>query len=803
MPISMVFGFPHAPGILTNRDHRNGFLFSRRNMDYSEFIGNKIIKRERNGFDVTADEINSVLFDWQRVIVQWAVGLGKAALFEECGAGKTLQQVEWARLVAEHSNHKVLILSPLAVAHQTVREGTKINVPIDYVRSQEEAESSSCKVVITNYEMLEAFDASYFSGVVLDESSILKSFTGSTKRKLLEAFKDTPYKLCCTATPAPNDHLEIGNHAEFLNIMPSNEMISRWFINDSMQAGGYRLKGHAEKDFWKWVTSWAVCVSTPSDLGYPDDGYILPELQIKTHIVAVDHTRAYANGRLIVDGSLSATSMWREKRETAADRCAKAIDIIGNSNDSFIVWCDTNDEADLLLNMLEDRDDVVEVRGSDSIKEKETKLNSFTDGVSKIIITKPDIAGFGLNWQHCHNMIFVGVTYSFEKTYQALRRSWRFGQKYPVNAHLIYAESEGDIYKTILRKQEDFKTMQHAMNTAMSENGLVRGTDVNLRVDVDEETASGAGWDLYLGDSCEVIKRIPDNSIDLSVYSPPFSNLYIYSDALQDMGNSANDEEFFEHYKFLISELHRITYPGRLSVVHCKDLPLYANRDGAAGLKDFPGMIIKAHEDCGWIYHSRVTIWKDPVIEMQRTKNHGLLWKNFTTRSEVVRQGMADYLIVFRKWDGVNGTESPKPVKHANMTKNNPYIGDNPPERWDSERDYSIQLWQRYASPVWFDINQTNVLNGKLARENGDEKHICPLQLDVIARAIDIWSNPGDVVFSPFAGIGSEGYQALKMNRRFIGIELKRSYWQQAQRYLKQAEFDASVPTLFDIDDFS
>jgi DNA modification methylase len=767
-------------------------------MNYSEFIQTKNNTRANSsGFDISTGDVNDTLFDWQREIVKWACKLGKSALFEECGMGKTFQQIEWARLISENTGGNVLVVSPLAVAHQTIAEGAKINVEILYCRHQDEVKPG---ITITNYDMLKEFDAIQFVGVVLDESSILKSFTGSTKRMILEMFEHTKYKLCCTATPSPNDHLELGNHAEFLNIMPSNEMISRWFINDSMQAGGYRLKGHAANDYWDWVSSWAVMISKPSDIGYSDDGFILPELKVQEHIVEVDNTRAFDDGRLFVDGTLSATGMWAEKRETALDRCLKAFEIVGGSQDKFILWCDTNNEADLLTKMFSDYD-FVEVRGSDSVKEKERKLTLFSDGGTHIIITKPDIAGFGLNWQHCHNMIFVGVTYSFEKTYQALRRSWRFGQKYPVHAHLIYAESEGDVYQTIIRKQETFREMQREMSKAMKRNGLIKKDRLELNVNDNFTKESGKNWEIYNGDSCQIMPTLPDNSIDLSVYSPPFSNLYIYSDSTFDLGNSASDEEFFEHYKFIIKELHRITLPGRLSVVHCKDLPLYANRDGAAGLKDFPGRIIKAHEECGWIYHSRVTIWKDPVIEMQRTKNHGLLWKNFIVRGEVSRQGMADYLIVFRKWEGVEGTQSPKSVCHDLGTME--YIGEEPPTVWDSDRDFSIQLWQKYASPVWFDIRQTNVLNTRQAKDDQDEKHICPLQLDVIDRSIDLWSNKGDVVFSPFAGIGSEGYEAIKMGRRFLGIELKEAYYQQAIKYLSNAEFESNLPTLFDMDNFT
>lgn len=284
--------------------------------------------------------------------------------------------------------------------------------------------------------------------------------------------------------------------------------------------------------------------------------------------------------------------------------------------------------------------------------------------------------------------------------------------------------------------------------------------------------ASGNDWTLYCGDSVEVIKGIPDSSVDFSIYSPPFSNLYIYSNSVSDMGNAANHAEFFKHYEYLLTELHRITVPGRLVSVHCKDLPLYHGRDGAAGLYDFPGDCIQAHKRTGWTFHSRVTIWKDPVIEMQRTKNHGLLYKNFKVRGEVCRQGMADYVLTFRKWEGVDGTESTKPVEHRNT-------------------DFPLDVWQRWASPVWMDIDQTNTLNYLMAREGEDERHICPLQLDVIERCIALWSNPGDVVFSPFAGIGSEGVMALKAGRKFIGIELKESYFDWAAKHMGQADLES------------
>lgn len=439
--------------------------------DYKSFLKSKHVGIIENGFDVPIESINPKLFDWQREIVKWALRLGKAALFEECGLGKTPQQAEWSRHVATYTGRKVIILAPLAVAHQTVAEGRKFDVPITYCRSQGEAELCDSRVIVANYEMLSHFNPDYFGGVVLDESSILKAYSGTTRKMIQSAFTNTPFKLCCTATPAPNDHMELGNHAEFLNIMRGTEMLSRWFINDTMSAGHYRLKGHAEADFWKWIAQWAVCISKPSDIGYLDDGFALPPLNIHSSSVKVDHTRAHAQGMLFLSGNLSATNMWHEKAATAEERCQRAADIVATDTKlPWIVWCDTNDEADRLKDLLPE---AVEVRGSDSPVAKENKLNSFTDGRKRIIITKADIAGFGLNWQHCSNTVFVGVTYSFEKLYQALRRLYRFGQTRPVEAYLIYAESEGNILETVKHKQADHAKMQQAMNLATQAVGKV------------------------------------------------------------------------------------------------------------------------------------------------------------------------------------------------------------------------------------------------------------------------------------------------------------------------------------------
>jgi len=740
---------------------------------YQEFIDSKNITNDYFGFE--PKNISQSLFDFQQDIVGWAVKKGRAAIFADTGLGKTAMQIEWARQVANHTNGNVLIVAPLCVANQTVREGVKFGASINYCRSQDAVKSG---INITNYEMLKHFDVSTFAGVVLDESSILKSYMGKTKRMIIDACESVQYRLACTATPSPNDYLELGNHAEFLGVMPSNEMIMRFFINDTMEAGAYMLRPHAADKFWQWCASWSVCLSNPSDMGYDGDKYILPTLNQSFVEVSTESLEPGADDDMFRTVIINATSIHKEGRLTAELRAVEVAKLVNESEEPWLVWCNTNYEADALKGLIPN---AVDLRGSDTVEKKESSLEGFIDGSIRVLITKPSIAGMGLNLQHCRNMAFVGLSYSYEDYYQAIRRCYRFGQKREVNCYVMAADSERSILKIIQEKEKAHHTMKSEMTKAIS--------IFHSETDMQNNTPyfgkqSGNNWELHHGDCVHVAQKIESGTIDLSVYSPPFSNLYIYSDSEYDMGNSSDDGEFMKHYSFLAEEMYRITREGRLTVIHCKDLPMYKGRDGAAGLRDFPGEIIKMYESKGWVFHSRVTIWKDPVIEMQRTKNHGLLYKQLCKDSAASRQGMADYLIVMRKWGDESKWESvtrggERFCDYKGMTQCQPTDKDLARARTEEEekRLYSIAVWQRYASPVWFDINQTNVLNKMQAKEKDAERHICPLQLDVIERAVELWSNPNDLVFSPFTGIGSEGYVSLKMGRRFVGAELKKSYF--------------------------
>lgn len=742
--------------------------------DYQKFIESKKINDPSTGIEIPG-EISGRLFEFQRDIVKWALKRGRAAIFADCGMGKTPMQLEWAKHVCNYTKGNVLILAPLAVSTQTVREGEKFGISVSYCRKQEDAKNG---ITITNYEMLDHFDPSNFSGVVLDESSILKSYTGKFRTQIIESFKKTPFRLACTATPAPNDYMELGNHSEFIGAMTRTEMLSMFFVHDGGDTALWRLKGHAETEFWKWICSWAVMIRKPSDLGYEDGGFVLPDLNIRHSIADVSESKS-EDGFLFRLPASTLQERQKERRATTKERVEMAAQIVaGKPNDPWLVWCDRNDESSMLANAIRD---AVEVTGSDKPDYKESAMMGFGSGDYRILVTKPSIAGFGMNWQHCSNVVFVGLSDSYEQFYQAVRRCYRFGQKNAVNCWIVTASTEGAVVENIKRKETESMKMADEMVKHMhvynEENIKGQKRDKNEYV---TDMKTGNGWKAMLGDCVDRMAEIGDESIDFSIYSPPFASLYTYSNSERDMGNSKDAEEFFKHYKFLIREHYRTHKPGRNISVHCMNLPTSKERDGYIGIRDFRGDIIRAFQDAGFIYHSEVTIWKDPVTAMQRTKALGLLHKQLVKDSCMSRQGIPDYLVTFRK-PGENADPVSGELDH--------WAGD---DSFKSNGRLSIDLWQRYASPVWMDINAGRTLQKESAREEKDERHICPLQLDVIERALQLWSKEGDLVLSPFMGIGSEGHVAIKLGRRFVGIELKSSYWKQACANLENASKEAS-----------
>lgn len=722
--------------------------------DYAAFLEKKAIIDPATGI-ADVPPLAQHLFPFQSDITKWAIRRGRAAIFADCGLGKTPMQLDWARVITAHTGKPVLILTPLAVSKQTLREAGKFGVPARYVKDGSEVADG---INITNYERLERFDPSVYGGVVCDESSILKSFTGATCAALIEAFAATPFRLACTATPAPNDYMELGTHAEFLGVMSRPEMLAMFFVHDGGETQKWRIRGHGQGDFWRWLASWAVMIRKPSDLGYSDEGFTLPPLHQHQHTVAAEPT----DGDLFTLEAQTLQERLAARRESVEERAAECAAVVNGTPDHWIVWCNLNAEADALKRKIPD---AVEVRGTDDPDLKERILTEFSDGKHRVLITKPSIAQFGMNWQHCHQQAFVGLSDSWEAYYQATRRSWRFGQLEPVHIHVITAESEGAVVTNIKRKDADAAQMAEEMVKHMHDlnEAALHGGQQREQAHYERETKQGERWTMHRGDCVETLKEIATASIDYSVFSPPFASLYTYSNSDRDMGNCADHETFFQHFGFAVGELFRVIKPGRLVSFHCMNLPTSKVRDGVIGLTDFRGQLIRLFQDAGFIYHSEVCIWKDPVTAMQRTKALGLLHKTIRNDSAMSRQGIPDYLVTMR----VPG-ENADPITHTHES-------------------FPVALWQRYASPIWMDIDPQDTLEYRSAREDDDERHICPLQLGVIRRAVQLWTNPNDLILSPFAGIASEGVVSIEEGRRFVGIELKDAYYRRGVKHLEAA----------------
>jgi DNA modification methylase/superfamily II DNA or RNA helicase len=751
--------------------------------EYEQFIESKRIVAQRSGFDVNPSQVHPALFPFQRDIVCWALRKGRAAVFADTGLGKTRIQIEWARLTGQNT----LIVAPLSVARQTVREGQRIGVDVMYVRSQGQVGDDG--IYITNYEMIEHFDPSCFGAVVLDESSILKALDGKTRRLLTEMFAETPYRLCCTATPAPNDRTEIGNHSEFLGITKMTDMLAMFFIHANKEVisdvGGiklrrklgndngqeWRLKHHSEQAFYRWMASWAMSIRKPSDLGYDDSDFVLPPLSV--HPLWIDYDFVPEN-QLVFTGLNGLAGHRTVRKETTTLRCEKAAELVNTSSEQWIVWVGLNDESRIMAGLIPDS---VEVTGSDSPEAKAEAIEAFQDGKYRVLVTKCSIGGFGLNLQNAHNQVFVGLSYSWEEWYQAIRRCYRFGQKHPVNIHVVLTEVEREVFDTIMSKEAVAKDMseqliQSVKGYEMDELNSNQESIFNYQ----EASFSGDGWTAMLGDSCQRLKEMAENSIDLSVYSPPFSDLYTYSNSELDLGNSRNNGEFFEHYKYIIRELLRVTKPGRLTCVHTADIPAMAVRDGYIGMKDFPGQVVEAYEGEGWIYHGWAVVTKNPQAQAIRTKAKALLFTQLRKDSTSSRPAILDRILLFRK-PGDNAVPV-TPVDNGEI--------DN-------------ETWIDWAGGIWTGISESDTLQYQSARDDNDEKHICPLQLGTIERCIKLYSNPGETVLDPFGGIGSTGYRSIQLGREFIGIELKPSYYRIMLNNLRSAEHSKNRPSLFDL----
>jgi DNA modification methylase len=721
-------------------------------MEYSEFLKTKQKSIVQSGFDIPESKLNPVLFPFQKFIVKRALKAGKYAVFADCGLGKTFMQLEWANQVSIKTNKPVLILAPLAVVEQTKQEANHFNISLE-------------KIEVQNYEQLDNIDCSIYSGIVLDESSILKNFEGATKKLILDSFAKTPYKLACTATPSPNDPMELGNHSEFLDIMSRNEMLAMYFVHDGGETAKWRLKGHAIKMFYQFVGSWAIMLNKPQDIGFEMEGYALPSLNL---IEKEIKTPKRENGRIFNDAIISATNFNSELRITKVERLDEVAKIVNESDENFIIWIKQNEEGELLKKLIPD---AIEVKGSDSNEWKKSKLIGFANNEFRVLITKTKIASFGMNYQNCRNQVFASLDFSFEGLYQSIRRSYRFGQKNEVNIYLITTDTMANVKTAIDLKQKQFLTMQDEMSKAINENlngNFMEGSYNDISPEKTE------WYDVKKGDAFKLIKDLENESIDSSIFSPPFSSLYTYSNSVADLSNVTSHDEFYKHFEFMVPELFRVLKSGRHIGMHLTQLTTGIAKDGYFSIIDFRGEIIRLFQKHGFHFHAEVTIWKNPELAAIRTKNHQLMHGSTKRDSAIVRPGLADYLIVMRK-PGINK----EPINNE---------GNGIP----------FEKWCKIASPVWMDINESDTLQGwRSARENDDERHITPTQLEVIENYLHMYSNPNDTIFTPFMGIGSEVYQAIKMGRKGIGFELKESYYDLAKKNVRSVVMEKSQLSLF------
>jgi len=735
-------------------------------LTYEAFLKQKEKTHIKTGFEIEESALNPMLFDFQKYIVRIALRVGRFAIFAECGLGKTPMQLEWGYQVSEKEKKPILFLAPLAVVEQTIEQaeffGYKMNKLHDEVPEN--------GLWITNYDQLKNVDTSLFCGVVLDESSLLKGRDGATSNMLIERFSSTPYRLACSATPSPNDHMELGQHSEFLGAMSYNEMLAMFFVHDGGETSKWRLRKHAEDNFWKFVCTWSISVDNPATLGFDGSKYNLPEIEYIEHSIPVENS----SDLLFANNTVSATELHQDLKKTAKQRIELTAKIVNESSENWIVWGLQNEECDIVTKII---NGAVNVQGKDSPEYKAKKLLAFGNDEIKCLVTKTSIASFGMNYQNTWNMIFLAYDFKFEGFYQAVRRQFRFGQKQKVKVHLMVPESQLNVKASIEEKQLEHTERISQMSKYSADTDYKVTGKKNAMVSQKEIKTDD--YHLICGDCVEKTQALPDNCADIIVFSPPFAELYVYSDKNEDMGNVSNYLEFEQHFKFLIPQIKRTLKPGRICAIHCMDLPIQKGKEGYIGLRDFSGMLTRWFQDEGFIYHSRVTIWKNPVTEMQRTKALGLLHKQIKKDATMSRVGIPDYVLFFR-----NEGENETPIIHQDVDPSKP--------------DYiPVDLWQKYASPVWMDIDYSRTLNYRAGRDNNDEKHICPLQVDTIERILHLYSNEGETVLSPFGGIGSEGVTALSMKRKSISIELKESYFlQNASNHRSEIE-KRSQATLF------
>lgn len=827
-------------------------------MVYIDFLKSKIQIANESGFEISSDEVNHKLKPHQRDAVIWAIKGGRRALFEAFGLGKTVQELEWCRIITEKQGGKALIVLPLGVKQEFTRDAVEIlgmDAP-GYVRNMEEIKASTGTILLTNYERIRDgdIDPTYFTATCLDEASVLRSFGSKTYQTFLDKFKGVPYKLVCTATPSPNKYKELIHYAGFLEVMDTGQALTRFFQRDSTKANNLTLYPHKEDEFWLWVSTWALFITKPSDLGYDDAGYDLPPLDVRYHELPVNYSKAAIDKdgqyKLFRDASAGLKDAAKEKRESIKDRVVKAKEIIDSDPDAhFILWHDLEDERHELKSAIPG---VIDIFGSQDLDLREQRVRDFSDGNIQYFATKKELSGSGCNFQrHCHRAIFIGIDYQFNDFIQAIHRIYRFLQSEQVIIDIIYMESEKEILKALLEKWQQHDYLVQKMIGVIKKYGL-SGTSVidKLARTIGVERVK-IQKDLYtvVNNDCVLeTASMPDNSIDLIHTSIPFSNHYEYTPSYNDFGHNEDMIRFFEQMDYLTPQLLRILRPGRVAAIHVKDRVLFGNAtgDGMPTMEDFHADCIKHYKRHGFRYFGMITVVTDVVRENNQTYRLG--WGEQCKDGSKMGVGCPEYILLFRKLPSdTSRAYADVPVSKTKEEYTRAQWQIDAHGYWRSSGDrlltkeeilsfpvsdlqrvylnYSRNAVYNYeehvsiakqldadgklpatfmvVSPgswtfeVWDDINRMKTLNTTQSQRR-QQMHVCPLQIDIVERIINRYSNPGEVVFDPFGGLMTVPVTAVKMGRRGYGTELNPDYFRDGVGYLEAAETAMSMPTLFD-----
>jgi hypothetical protein len=834
---------------------------------YDEFIAEKVNFDTSCGFQVTDADVNEILKPHQRDIVRWAVSGGRRAIFAAFGLGKSVMQLETLRLVIEHADGtgRALIVCPLGVRQEFARDARMLGYEVTFIRTA--AAATKPGIYVTNYESVRdgKLDVSVFDAVSLDEASILRSYGSKTYQTFLPLFDAVPYRFVATATPSPNRYKELIHYAGFLGIMDTGQALTRFFQRDSTQANNLTLYPHKEREFWLWLNTWAIFLQKPSDLGYSDDGYDLPPIEVEWHEVAVDHAANATADRdgqshLFRGGALGVADASREKRLTLTDRVAEALAIVDgyeiDETDQCIVWVDLNDEQTAIERGLTAAGiSFSSIYGSLTVAESEKRLEQWRNRETAVLIGKPVMLGQGMNLQQCNKAIFVGVTFKFNDTIQALHRVQRFGQTRTCHAHFIHAESESEVVRIFTEKWDQHRELTANMSDVIREFGLNQ-TDIaealKRGIGVDRIEASGDGWTVANNDCVlETRDHMATDSVDLIVTSIPFANHYEYTPNYNDFGHTDNNTHFWAQMDHLTPELLRVLKPGRVYACHVKDRINFGNVTGAGipTVSPFHAEAIAHSISHGFDYMGMITVVTDVVRENNQTYRLG--WSEMAKDGTKMGVGSPEYILLFHKpqtdrtrgyadtpvtkskddytrarwqidahafWRS-SGNRSLTPDELAALPveqRSRLFTDQTLGEVYDYESHVKVGeiLDTKGALPatfmslapgshhpdVWHDVNRMLTLNGEQRRRNV-AMHVCPLQFDIVDRLIGRFSNPGDTVYDPFGGLFTVPLRALKAGRKGRAAELNAGYFLDGVKYLQAEERDRDMPTLFDLDD--